>query len=111
MKQSSVVSKNRPTNMSFAAAVSRTVELQWIRLKRATLSIDAENVDSLPAELRFDTTVRHSHEFDSEVGFIDVKVEYRLDVLNEAAGSVREAMVEAEFPDVERQRCERSFAP
>lgn len=83
--------------MSFAAAVSRTVELQWIRLKRATLSIDAENVDSLPAELRFDTTVRHSHEFDSEVGFIDVKVEYRLDVLNEAAGSVREAMVEAEF--------------
>ncbi len=97
MKPSVVGVKNGRTNMSFAAAVSRVVELKWIRLKRATLSIDSENVDSLPAELRFDTTVRHSHGFNADIGLIDVMVEYRLDVLNEAAGSVREAMVEAEF--------------
>lgn len=97
MKAATARPKVGPTNMSFAAAVSRSVELQWIRLKRATLSIDTDDVDSLPAELRFDTTVRHAHKFSPEAGQIEIMVEYRLDVLNENAGSVREALVEAEF--------------
>lgn len=88
--------KARPeTNLGFAGRVARQVELEWIRLRRARMDVFTVDVDELPGELRFETSQRHRHRrTDSGV---DVFAEYRLDVMNDARGSEREVLVEAEF--------------
>ena len=59
------------------------------------MEVFSVDVDQLPGELRFETSQRHQHRV-SEQG-IDVFAEYRLDVINDARGSEREVLVEAEF--------------
>lgn len=88
--------KTRPlTNLALAGRVAAQVELEWIRLRRARMEVFSADVDQLPGELRFETNQRHQHRV-SESG-IDVVAEYRLDVINDARGSEREVLVEAEF--------------
>lgn len=88
--------KVRPdTNLGFAGRVARQVELEWIRLRRARMEVFTADVDSLPGELRFETSQRHRHRR-TDTG-VDVFAEYRLDVMNDTQGSEREVLVEAEF--------------
>ena len=82
------------TNLALASRVSRHAELAWIRLRRARLDMESADIDSLPAELRFDTSQRQSYSQSPDQSTIDVFLEYRLDISN---GRVREALVEAEY--------------
>lgn len=91
-----VARKTRPeTNLGLAGRVARQVELEWIRLRRVRMEVFTVDVDALPGELRFETSQRHRHRR-TETG-IDVFADYRLDVMNDAQGSEREVLVEAEF--------------